>query len=190
MVEVEKRGKTYIIPIEALSALVADSSGSLKEPNDSNGYRNVTVKNAQQLPDEYETTTPADNTDALQTVDALEQWEIFSIRGKFLMSADVATRTARIGGTYFSGSLAIAVAAKSFETSVITLTASQQGQIFMSENGVHFTNTHGTIAIVADENPLPIKMSGSSSIVAEIVTNKQTLDRSEVTIGFHRRKVV
>jgi len=188
LVEVEKRGNAYILPLEAIAAICGDSSGQIKEPNDSSGYRNVVVKNT--LNDEVQRSkdTPSDNTDAKVTLTALEIWEIVAIQCIFVMSATAATRTVKMGMDFLGGTLDHANATRSFETSVLTLTASQHGQIFMSRNGVYGTNTNGTYVTVVDENPLSTELYGTSTIESIIATNKQTGDRSELTVLYQKKK--
>jgi len=113
-----------------------------------------------------ETATAADATLTLPLSPSGALYEVHTIIASGVMDATVVNRTWLVAIEDILP-VAAATAARSCETSVVTSSASQHIQMVLPPRPYHFTNDHGTIAIVADENPLPLVLRAGASIIFE-----------------------
>jgi hypothetical protein len=147
------------------------------------------VFNGDQLkvsPGELSQTETATAGDATITLPSTGMYSIDNIIASGVMDTGVANRTFRIAMEDVQPTPASS-AARSIETSVITSSASQHFQFTMPPRPYHFTNDHGTIAIVADENPLPYTVAGAATIIIEnSAANYEAGDVVGITARYHR----
>lgn len=126
---------------------------------------------------------PITNANAIVTVsDTI--WEILGIQATLENDSNVANRALMVH-IVEPTITTLLIASRSFETSTIPLTADQEGQIFLPISPSHWTNTHGTVARVADENPLPLELKKFGTITASW-TNKEVGDRATMKVKYRK----
>jgi len=106
-------------------------------------------------------TDPVTAGAATAAITLTERLSIVGLHADATMSAVAANRNLNVTigmPVIVSGALLTLVS-----SSTILLTADQNGAFFFASHPYHFTNVHGTNAIVADENPLPMTFEAGST---------------------------
>lgn len=159
-----------LVPVDAF-----DSSGNLKTADQTKALSDV-IK---------EDDVPAAATDATVALEAGFEFELIGIFAAMIADGNAANRVFNIQIDQLPTLLAGQVS-PSHQTTGITLTLGQSGSISMGSGPDLQTNDNGVSAIVPDENPLPMPLSGLSTISA-VATNKQAAD--EIGLRTWVRKV-
>jgi len=136
--------------------------------------------------EETELSTAGDPTYTFPSTPETGLYQIWTIVASGVMDATVADRTwlVAIEDTL---PVAAATAARSCETTVVTSSASQHIQMVLPPRPYHFANDHGTLSIVADENPLPLVVKAGASVIFEnSAANWGVADSLGLTVRYRR----
>ncbi len=147
-----------LVPVDSF-----DSDGNLKTIDQGQAASDVVQQDE----------TPAAATPATVAI-ATGEWDLLGIFAVMVADGNAANRVFRIE----IDSLPLLLPAQptpSHFTTGITLTLGQDGSISMGSQSTLATNDDGVPALVADENPLPMRLSGLSTITAN-ATNLQAGD--------------
>lgn len=130
---------------------------------------------------------PSDNSNPTVTVTTDQKWWVTGISAYMNCAAVAVTRAFRVfvSKKIPTGMTIGVTTLLSFQTSTIDLTTNQDGQITLETGPNHMTNDNGTLAIVTDENPLPMLMEGTATINSS-ATNRDTGDRQGLKVSFRR----
>jgi hypothetical protein len=110
-------------------------------------------------------------------------FEVYAVLATMLCDATVATRTLTLD--MISG-LTSAVTLNQWQSTAVTLTASQSGSIFTASNRGTLLNDNGTITLDTVPGPCPFLMTDAGTLVANATTGQAT---DAVRVSFWARRV-
>lgn len=179
--------KTEPEDIEMAMILGYKSTGEPVIISDSDGYPQFSIK---KFLDGLSTShTPSDNAVATITVTAGQIWEVLAIFATFTVDGTALDRTAQLQIAPGMTNILSAIPAQHWvQTDTLTLSASQEGSIWMVGRNYIFFNDNGIItkSTSASDSILPLILGPEGAVKAAIVTNKQTGDRQCIAILYRR----
>lgn len=116
-----------------------------------------------------------------------EVWEVYEVIAALQADGNAANRSLTVLGTTQA---LITLAIKAFETSAVVASLNQLVGITMTEGHSpnHFTVDAGVVAVVTDENSLPVSL-GPGGLISATYTNKEAADLSELLIRYRKPNV-
>lgn len=166
--------RVLILRLGFQALLVDPTTRDIPQYFDGNNIRTTDDTRLQVLT-QVETPDPA--ADALITIAASSKRKVVGILAEMKCDGNAANRVFQVRITDVNQVVTLNHAL----TTGITLTLGQEGSILMATGHEHFTNDNGTIAIVNDENPLPMIVNAGGTIEA-ISSNKQVADQIALTV--------